>query len=299
MIDTPVAYSAADGIATIRLNRPDKLNAVNAGMIAALIEAIDRAEADDAVGAIIVAGNGKHFCAGADMSSGAGTFDYESLGDQPGASPVRPDGTIDYGNPAVRDGAGLLTLRLYRCLKPVIGAIHGAAVGVGVTMTLAMDVRIATEDARFGFVFTRRGIVPEGASTWFLQRIVGLPTALDWCLSGRIFPAQEALEKGLVRSLHHPDDLIGAATAYARELVDNTSPVSVALTRQMLWRMAGADHPMEAHRLDSRGVYARGRTDDAREGVASFLEKRVPRFPGRVSRDMPDFFPWWKERDYD
>ncbi len=274
-----VAYSSGDGIATIRLNRPEKLNAVDAGMIAALVAAVDRAEADDAVRAIVIAGNGRIFCAGADMSAGDKTFDYDNQDGAADRSPVRADGSIDYADPGVRDGAGLLTLRLYRCHKPVIGAIHGAAVGVGVTMTLAMDVRLAAEGTRFGFVFTQRGIVPEGASSWFLPRIVGLPTALDWCLSGRMIPAEEALAKGLVRSLHRPEELLAAATEYARDLVANTAPVSVALTRQMLWRLAGAEHPMEAHRMDSRGVYARGRTDDAREGVASFLEKRAPLFP--------------------
>ncbi len=293
-----IIYSVEDKIATITLNSPEKLNSVSEKMIDEIIGALDEADGDDAVRAVVFAGNGRLFCAGADLSAGDKTFDYDSQADGQGGSPVRTDGSIDYSDARVRDGAGRLTLRLYRSLKPVIAAIHGAAVGVGVTMTLAMDARFATTDARFGLVFTRRGIVPEGASTWFLQRLVGLDRALDWCLTGRMLSAQEALEGGLVRSLHAPEDLLPAAYAYAREIADNTSPVSVALTRQMLWRMAGADHPMTAHRLDSRGVYARGRTADAREGVASFLEKRKAAFPDRVSCDMPDYFPWWQEPDY-
>jgi enoyl-CoA hydratase/carnithine racemase len=293
-----ILYSVENKIATITLNRPDKLNTVGELMIDEIIAALDEADADDGVRVIVVAGNGRLFCAGADLSAGDKTFDYDSQGGDAAGSPVRPDGGIDYAHPRVRDGAGRLTLRLYRSLKPVIAAIHGAAVGVGVTMTLAMDARLAATDTRFGLVFTRRGIVPEGASTWFLQRIVGLARALDWCLTGRMLSAQEALEGGLVRSLHAPEDLLPAAYAYAREIADNTSAVSVALTRQMLWRMAGADDPMAAHQLDSRGVYARGRSADAREGVTSFLEKRKPIFPDRISRDMPDYFPWWEEPEY-
>lgn len=293
-----ILYEVADKIATITFNRPDKLNAMNERMIHEVIAALDEADADDAVRAVVITGKGRVFCAGADLSGGAKTFDYENQGDQEGGSPVRPDGSINYSHANVRDGGGLLTLRLYRNLKPVIGAIQGAAVGGGMSLTLPMDVRFATTDARFGFVFTRRGIVPEGASAWFLQRIVGLERALDWCLAGRMVSAQEALEARLVRSLHAPEDLLPAAYAYAREIADNTSAVSVALTRHMLWRLAAADHPMAAHKLDSRGVYARGRSADAREGVTSFLEKRKPNFPDRVSRDMPDFFPWWEEPDY-
>ncbi|MBS3651989.1 crotonase/enoyl-CoA hydratase family protein [Pseudaminobacter sp. 19-2017] len=293
-----ILYSVDDRIATIALNRPDRLNAVSEAMIDEIIAALDRADTDDDVRVVVVRANGRLFCAGADLSQGASTFDYDSRAVGGSDSPVRPDGSVDYSHEKVRDGAGRLTLRLYRGLKPVIGAIHGAAVGVGITMTLAMDARFAAADTRFGMVFTRRGIVPEGASTWFLQRIVGLDRALDWCLTGRIISASEALEAGLVRSLHTADELLPAAYAYAREIAVNTAPVSVALTRQMLWQMAGARHPMEAHRLDSRGVYARGRSDDAREGVSSFLEKRPPTFPNRVSRDMPDYFPWWDEPEY-
>jgi len=278
METSSILYAVADRIATITLNRPDKLNALTAPMIADFIEALDEADRDDAVQAVIVTGNGRAFCAGADLSAGSATFDYA------GAD--------------TRDGGGLLTLRLYRCLKPVIAAIQGAAAGAGVTMTLAMDARLASTDARFGLVFTRRGIVPESASSWFLQRIVGLDRALDWCLSGRIVPAQEALDARLVRSLHAPEELLDAARAYALGIVEHTSPVSVALTRQMLWRMAGARDPMEAHRLDSRGMQARGASADAREGVQSFLDKRKPDFPDKVSTDMPAFFPWWKEDEF-
>jgi len=271
-------YSVADRVATLTLNRPDKLNALTGSMIAAFIEALDEADRDDEVRAVVVRGEGRCFCVGADLSAGSATFDYAEAD--------------------TRDAGGLLTLRLYRCLKPVIAAVHGAAAGAGVTMTLAMDARFAATDARFGLVFTRRGIVPESASAWFLQRIVGLDRALDWCLSGRLVGADEALHAGLVRSLHRPEDLLQAAYAHAAEIAQHTSPVSVALTRQMLWRMAGAADPMEAHRLDSRAVQSRGRSADAREGIASFLEKRSPVFPDKVSRDMPGFFPWWTEAGF-
>jgi enoyl-CoA hydratase/carnithine racemase len=198
-----------------------------------------------------------------------------------------------------RDGGGVTTLRIFKSLKPVIGAINGAAVGIGVTMQLPMDIRLASTDARFGFVFARRGIVPEAASSWFLSRVVGMQTALEWCYTGRVFNAQEALDRGLVRSLHAPADLLPAARALAREIADNTAPVSVALTRQMLWQMAGADHPMRAHRVDSRAIQARGQSADAREGVSSFLEKRQPVYPDKVSKDMPSFFPWWEEPPFE
>nr|MBP8309261.1 enoyl-CoA hydratase/isomerase family protein [Burkholderiaceae bacterium] len=219
------------------------------------------------------------------------TFDYASRGDA--AREALRVGDV------YRDGGGVTTLRIFKSLKPVIGAINGAAVGIGVTMQLPMDIRLASTDARFGFVFARRGIVPEAASSWFLSRVVGMQTALEWCYTGRVFNAQEALERGLVRSLHAPADLLPAARALAREIADNTAPVSVALTRQMLWRMAGADHPMQAHRIDSRAIQARGQSADAREGVSSFLEKRQPVYPDKVSRDMPAFFPWWDEPPFE
>jgi enoyl-CoA hydratase/carnithine racemase len=278
-------YDVADGVATVTLNRPEKLNAFNTQMMRDMIEVFDLTDADDAVRCVIVTGAGRAFCAGADLSGGGETFDYDKRsGDDRAARTV--DGLQ-------RDGGGLLTLRIFDSLKPVISACNGAAVGVGVTMQLAMDIRLASTQARYGFVFARRGLNPEAASSWFLPHLVGVQTALEWCYTGRIFPAQEALDRGLVRSLHEPDDLLPAARALAGEIADNTAPVSVALTRQLIWRMAGAAHPMEAHRADSRGIQARGRSGDAREGVTSFLEKRPPHYPDRVSKDLPDIWPHW------
>ena len=267
-------------------------------MMHELIAAFDITDADDAVRAVIVTGRGRAFCAGADLSAGAATFDYEKLGDGKRAGPVQDDGSIDYAHDDVRDGGGRLTMRIFKSLKPVIAAVNGPAVGIGVTMQLAMDVRMASDKSRFGFVFARRGIVPEAGSSWFLSKLVGLPQALEWCMTGRVFGADEALAGGLVRSVHGADDLLPAARALAQEIAENTAPVSVALTRQMLWRMAGAASPWDAHRLDSRAIYARGRAGDAKEGVVSFLEKRPPVYPDKVSSDMPDFFPWWEEERY-
>lgn len=284
-------YGVADGIATVTLNRPDRLNAFTARMRDELIAVLDETDADDAVRVVIVTGAGRAFCAGADLSAGGQTFDYARRNDA--AREATRVGEV------YRDGGGLTTLRIFNSLKPVIGAINGAAVGVGVTMQLPMDIRLASTEARFGFVFARRGITPEAASTWFLPRLVGLQTALEWCYTGRVFGADEALSRGLVRSVHAPDDLLPAARALAREIADHSAPVSVALTRQMLWRMAGAEHPMQAHRVDSRAIQARGRSADAREGVGSFLEKRTPVYPDRVSADMPDFFPWWDEPTFE
>lgn len=296
-----IKYDVADRILTITLNRPEKLNAFTGEMMSELIDAFDKADADDEVRAIVVTGEGRAFCAGADLSQGAKTFDYDSRADAPRAehgSPVRADGSVDYSHPAVRDGGGRVTLRIFECLKPVIAAVNGPAVGIGVTMQLAMDIRLASEDARFGFVFARRGIVPEAASSYFLPKIVGIQQALEWCYSGRVFGAQEALDGRLVRSIHKPEELLPAAYALAREIADNTAAVSIAMTRQMMWRMAGADHPMEAHKIDSRAIYARGQSGDAREGVVSFLEKRPALYPDKVSDAMPDFFPWWEDRPY-
>lgn len=276
----------ADAILTITLDRPGRMNAFTRQMMAELIEAYDAASADDRVRAIIVTGAGKAFCAGADLTPENGG---------PFASAAAVESLSD---PRVRDSGGRLALAMFNCTKPIIGAVNGAAVGIGATMLLPMDIRLASDTARFGFVFARRGIVLEAASSWFLPRIVGLPTALEWCLTGRIFGAADAHDAGLVRSLHAPDDLLPAAQAIAREIADNAAPVSVALTRQMLWRLSAADHPMAAHRIDSRGVFTRARSADAREGVASFLEKRAAHYPDRVSTDMPDFFPWWEEPDY-
>jgi enoyl-CoA hydratase/carnithine racemase len=283
-----IAYEVEDGILTLTLDRPEVLNAFTPRMQQELIDACDRIDADDAVRAVVVTGRGRGFCAGADLSAGGSTFDAEARG---GA--IRDD----RGLPP-RDGGGLVTLRLFNLTKPVIAAVNGPAVGVGVTMTLPMDVRLASETARFGFVFTRRGLVPEAASSWFLPRVVGISRALEWVCTGRVFPAEEALAGGLVRSIHPPDELLPAARALAREMAEGTSPVSVALSRQMLWRMLGASHPMDAHRVDSRGIADRGSSPDAREGVESFLEKRPASFPLRVSDGMPDFYPWWEEPEF-
>jgi enoyl-CoA hydratase/carnithine racemase len=288
-----------DGILVVTLNRPEKLNAFNYAMSAELIAAFDRADADDAVRAVIVTGEGRGFCAGADLSSGTAVFDFDNRPDKVAlGSPVRDDGTIDYGHDAVRDHAGRVSLRIMACLKPVIGAINGPAVGAGITMTLPMDIRLASETAKFAFPFVRRGIVPEAASSWFLPRIVGISRALEWCTTGRMIMAAEGLEAGLFHAVHAPDQLIDAAVQLAHTMCEGTSPVAVALTRQMLWRGMTMSDPMDAHRIDSRGIYVRGRTADAKEGISAFLEKRPPRFPDRVSRDMPDYFPWWEQLDF-
>jgi enoyl-CoA hydratase/carnithine racemase len=284
-------YGVEDGIATITLHRPDKLNAFTPLMRDELIAAFDATDADDAVRAVIVTGSGRAFCAGADLSSGGKTFDYAARNDA-----AREEARV---GEVYRDGGGLVTLRIFKSLKPVIGAINGAAVGIGMTMQLPMDIRMASTEARFGFVFARRGITPEAASSWFLPRLVGMQTALEWCFTGRVFAAQEALERGLVRSVHAPADLLPESRALAREIADHTAPVSVALTRQMLWRMSAAEHPMMAHRVDSRAIQARGRSADAREGVSAFLEKRTPRYPDTVSAGMPQFYPWWQEPEFE
>ncbi len=296
---TEIKYEVADKVATLTLNRPDKLNAFTGTMMMEMIEAFNKADADDNVRAVVVTGAGRGFCAGADLSQGAKTFDYESRSDRPEKAgvPVK-DGNVDWSHEGVRDGGGRVTLRIFECLKPVIGAINGPAVGIGVTMQLPMDIRIASENARFGFVFARRGIVPEACSSWFLPRLVGISQAMEWCATGRVFDAQEALRGGLVAKVVKAEELLPAAYAIAREIADNTAPVSVALTRQMMWRMLGADHPMEGHKIDSRAIYARGRQSDAKEGVVSFLEKRPAAFPDKVSKDMPAFYPWWDERKY-
>ena len=291
-------YDIEDNILTITLNRPDKLNAFNFQMQNDLIKAFDEADKDDNVKAIIVTGAGRGFCAGADLSAGARTFDFESRddrSDKQGA--VLENGEIDWSNPGIRDGGGLVTLRIFDCLKPVISACNGPAVGVGITMQLAMDIRLASEEARYGFVFARRGLVPEACSSWFLPKIVGISQALEWVYSGKVFPAEEALKGGLVRSIHKADDLLNDAKEIALEITKNCAPVSVALSRQMLWKMAGADHPMEAHKIDSRGIFARGRMQDAKEGVTSFLEKREANFSDGIE-DIPDYYPWWDEKEY-
>ncbi|PKQ00265.1 MAG: enoyl-CoA hydratase [Alphaproteobacteria bacterium HGW-Alphaproteobacteria-13] len=280
-----------DGIALLTLYRPDRMNAFTGEMMQEIVAALDECDADDAVRAVIFTGHGdKAFCAGADLGAGASTFDYDKLGDA-SDSPVAPDGTIDWSHPLVRDSGGRASMRIFEAKKPVLGAINGAAVGIGATMTLPMDARLASETARYGFVFARRGIVPEAASSWFLPRLVGIANAVDLCYSGRLISAQEAHEKGLVQSVHAPGALIDAAIAKAREMTAHSAPVSVALTRRMMWRMLGAPHPMSAHRWDSRVIFARGRGPDAAEGVTSFLEKREPNFTASVAND----YPWFAE----
>jgi enoyl-CoA hydratase/carnithine racemase len=289
----------SDNILTLTLNRPEKLNAFTGTMMAEMIDAFREANRNDDVRVIVVTGAGRAFCAGADLSAGAATFDATKRADRPernAGSIEDPD--FDWSDERVRDGGGRVTLEIYESLKPVICAVNGPSVGIGTTMQLAMDIRIASEAAKFGFVFSRRGIVPEAASSWFLPRLVGIQQALAWCFSGRVFDAQEALKGGLVHEVVPPDQLIPRARAIATEIIDNTAPVSIALIRQMMWRGLGMDHPMEAHKVDSRGIYARGASDDVKEGVVSFLEKRPAKFPQVVSKHMPKYFPWWKERKY-
>jgi enoyl-CoA hydratase/carnithine racemase len=278
-----ILYSVKNRVATVTLNRPDKLNAFTTRMRDGLIEAFSRADEDDDVRVVIVTGAGRAFCAGADLSAGPATFDYAKRGVE---------------DEERRDGGGRVSLRIYSLKKPVIAAVNGPAVGVGVTMTLPMDIRIASSAARFGFVFARRGIVPEACSSWFLPKVVGVARAAEWLYTGRVFDAAEALAGGLVSRVVPPEELLPAATALAREIADNTSGVAVALSRQMLWRMAGADHPMEAHKVDSRGITAMGASPDVAEGIAAFKEKRAPRFTMKPSTDMPDFYPWWEERPF-
>ncbi len=275
------------GVMTLTLSRPDRLNAFTQAMLDDMLAALDQADADDAVRAVIVTGAGRGFCAGVDLEA-ADAFTAARV------DPATTDPAV-WAAESNRDMGGILALRLFNCLKPVIAAVNGPAVGIGATMTLPMDIRLASDSARFGFVFARRGIVPEAASSWFLPRLVGMGQAMEWCCTGRVFDAEEARAGGLVRSVHAAGALLDAAHALAREIADNTAPVSIALTRQMMWRMAGAEHPMQAHRIDSRAIAGRSSSADAAEGVASFMEKRPPAFPNRVSSDMPGFFPWWRE----
>jgi enoyl-CoA hydratase/carnithine racemase len=278
-----ITTDVSENILTITLNRPERLNAWTATMGRELIEAFDRADEDDEVRVVIVTGAGRAFCAGADLEGGGDTFDYSKRG-----GPARAD-----ASDAPRDNGGELTLRIFDSKKPVIAAINGPAVGVGATMTLPMDVRLASEEARIGFVFVRRGIIPEAASSWFLPRVVGISRAMEWVATGRVFPAREALEGGLVRSVHPPGELIDAARALGQEIAENAAPVSVALARTLMWRMLGAEHPMFAHRADSRGMRLRGQSADVVEGVTAFLEKRPASFPERVSEGVPEVMPGW------
>ncbi len=304
MSEAQIKTAREGSVMLVTLHRPQAMNAFTAQMKDELIAALDEADGDDAVRAVVFTGDGERaYCAGADLSAGAATFDYDKRGRgdarDGGSSPVGEDGSIDWSHPLVRDSGGELTMRIFAAKKPVIGAINGAAVGIGATMTLPMDMRLASTTARYGFVFARRGIVPEAASSWFLPRLVGLPTALDWCMSGRIFGAEEALEAGLVQSIHEPGDLLDAAFALAAKLTADSSPVSIAATRHMLWRMAGAPHPNVAHRWDSRMIFARGRMADAKEGVVSFLEKRPAVFTDSVANDYPQFAPFDVDPGYE
>ena len=274
-----IKYELKEQVLTITLNRAEKLNAFTTAMKNELIKAFDQADQDDEVRVVIVTGAGKAFCAGQDLRGGVDTFAYKT-------QPIEEH----------RDIGGLLTLRIFEMKKPVIAAINGPAVGIGITMTLPMDVRIASENSKIGFVFTRRGLVPEACSGWFLPRLVGMSRAMEWVITGRVFSAQEALEGGLVSRVVPPEQLLMKAQELAREIADHTSAVSVALSRQILWRMLGADHPMEAHKIDSRCVYYMGKSLDCYEGVSSFREKRSPLFKMKPSQDMPDFYPWWKDR---
>ena len=281
-----ISLEVDEGIATITLDRPDRMNAFTERMRVEILDALDRTDADDDVRAVIFTGSGRAYCAGADLSSGEETFSR-------GGSPVIG------ANGVPRDGGGTVALRIFESLKPVIGAINGAAVGVGVTMTLPMDARLASTTARFGFVFARRGIVPEAASSWFLPRLVGISRAMEWASSGEVFDADEAHDGGLVRSVHAPEDLVPAARELARRMTANSAPVSVAATRKMMWRMLGAEHPMAAHRVDSRAIATRGRSADVREGIASFLDKREPEFTDRVSDGFGDIFEEWVDPTFD
>ncbi|XUU59337.1 crotonase/enoyl-CoA hydratase family protein [Erythrobacter sp. HA6-11] len=285
---TQILVEKAGGIATITLNRPEKMNAYTRHMQGEICDAMDDIDADDSVRAVIFTGSGdRAFCAGADLTPEGGGHVFSD-----------PTEVEDLSDPTVRDGGGKLTLRLFQSSKPLISACNGVAVGVGATMQLAMDIRLASENARYGFVFARRGIVPEAASSWFLPKIVGISQALEWCYSGRVFDAEEAKAGGLIRSIHSQAELMDAALGLAREIADNTSAVSVAMTRAMMWRLSNTEHPMMAHRVDSKAIYKLSRGKDAKEGIASFLEKREPAYPGKVSEDMPDFYPWWDEPEY-
>ncbi|HSE93274.1 MAG TPA: crotonase/enoyl-CoA hydratase family protein [Methylomirabilota bacterium] len=279
-----IRYEIAERVATVTLHRPERLNAVTSRLLDELIAALDGADGDDEVRAVVVTGAGRAFCAGADLEAGGATFD-SAVRDRAHAAEEH------------RDGGGRVTLRIFDMKKPVIAAINGPAVGFGITLTLPMDVRLASTAARVGFVFTRRGVVPEACSTWFLPRLVGMSQAAEWMLTGRVFSAEEALAGRLVSRVLPPDELLPAARALAREIADHTSAVSVALTRQMLWKLLGADHPIEAHRLDSQGMFWTGRSADAREGIGAFLDKRPARFTQRASADMPPFYPWWRRRE--
>ena len=287
-------YAATDGILTLTLNLPDQLNAFTLEMARELVDAFNRASEDDAVGAIVVTGSGRAFCAGMDLSIDGNVFGLDES-QQPTLEDVSERGEEAHILHGVRDEGGLVALAIYECKKPVIAAINGAAVGIGATMTCAMDIRLVSTKAKVGFVFNKIGITPEACSSWFLPRVVGLSTALEWCYTAEILDADTLVQAGFAKAAHEPDDLLPAARAIAEDIRDNAAPVSVALTRHMMWKMLGADHPMEAHKIDSRGIHYRGKSDDSKEGVTAFLEKRDAQFPNKVSTELPEFYPWWEE----
>ena len=264
-----ISYDVVDGIATITLDRPDRLNAFTLLMQREICDALDRIDDDDSVRAVIVTGAGRGFCAGVDLGTPGSTFEPDQQG-----------------------RGGVVTLRIYRCLKPIIGAINGPAVGVGASMILPMDVRIASASARFGYVFARRGLIPDGVSGWFLPRLVGMSVAAEWCYSGRVFDADEALQAGLVHSIHPADELIPRAHELARSMTQHSSAVSIAITRALLWHMQSEPDPVAAYATESKASNWLGRQPDAAEGIRAFLEKRDAQFPMRVSRDMPSFAPF-------
>lgn len=279
-----IDYTVADQIATITLDRPDQLNTITEQMLDEIVAALAAGDGDPEVRAIVVTGRGKAFCAGADVSGGAKAFDADEAG---------------WGNPEdFRDGGGRITLQIFQSTTPVIGAVNGVAAGLGATMLLPMDIVLAANSARIGFVFARRGIVPEACATWFLPRRVGISTALEWCLTGRLIPAAEAREAGLLHDVHPGEDLLEAAYTLARQIADNSAPVAVGMIRQMLWRFTGSAHPMDAHRVDSRMNHALGQSPDVAEGIGAFLEKRSPEFPGRLPADAPSVYPWWEEPEF-
>lgn len=286
-----IRYSVDEHIATITMNRPHRLNAFTYEMGDEMIAAFDEADADDDVRAIIVTGESPAFCAGADLSTGVETFDM--------VAQTQHAGTFDPKDPKWRDRGGVLNLRIWDALKPVIAAINGASVGIGATMILPMDIRLASVEAKFAYPFSKRGIVWDGCASWFLPRVVGISTAMDWGLTGRTFPAIEAYEAGLVSRVVPAEDLMAEARERARMMAERCAPVSLALMRRMAWRMQGASHPIEAHRIESLGILEAGMGEDAKEGVMSFLEKRAPDFPMKVSSDMPDWHPWWDKSEDD
>lgn len=288
-----IRYEVAEGIATLTLSRPELLNAVNGVLCREMVKALDLADNDDDVRALIVTGQGRAFCSGADLSRGDAAFTSPQ-----DAELAVPEGESIYSHEAVREPGGHIALKLYALTKPVIAAINGPCAGMGTTLPLPMDIRLASETAHFNFVFARRGMVLETGASFFLPRIVGISRALEWCYTGRRVSAQEAKDAGLVSGIFKPEELLPEARRLAHQIADNSAPVAVALTRQMLWRGLGMTHPMEAHRIESRGIYARGRSSDAVEGVRSFMEKRPPAFRDRVSTDMPNYYPWWTEPEY-